>query len=50
MTIPATVVQNVPLNGRDFTQLIATAPGYGDTPWGVTVRSTGRGQPDELAD
>jgi hypothetical protein len=29
MTIPATVVQNVPLNGRDFTQLIATAPGYG---------------------
>jgi len=29
MTIPATVVQNVPLNGRDFTQLISTAPGYG---------------------
>ena len=29
MTIPSTVVQNVPLNGRDFTQLIATAPGYG---------------------
>jgi hypothetical protein len=29
MSIPATVVQNVPLNGRDFTQLIATAPGYG---------------------
>jgi hypothetical protein len=29
MTIPSTVVQNVPLNGRDFTQLIAIAPGYG---------------------
>jgi Carboxypeptidase regulatory-like domain/TonB dependent receptor len=29
MTIPSTVVQNVPLNGRDFTQLISTAPGYG---------------------
>jgi len=29
MSIPSTVVQNVPLNGRDFTQLIATAPGYG---------------------
>src|SRR5579862_9812732 len=29
MSIPATVVQNVPLNGRDFTQLISTAPGYG---------------------
>jgi hypothetical protein len=29
MTIPSTVVQNVPLNGRDFTQLIAVAPGYG---------------------
>ena len=29
MTIPSTVVQNVPLNGRDFTQSIATAPGYG---------------------
>jgi hypothetical protein len=29
MTIPSAVVQNVPLNGRDFTQLIATAPGYG---------------------
>src|SRR5258708_244553 len=29
MTIAADVVQDVPLNGRDFTQLIATAPGYG---------------------
>ena len=29
MTIPSAVVQNVPLNGRDFTQLISTAPGYG---------------------
>jgi hypothetical protein len=29
MTIPSTVVQDVPLNGRDFTQLIAVAPGYG---------------------
>src|SRR5258707_391169 len=29
MTIASDVVQDVPLNGRDFTQLIATAPGYG---------------------
>jgi hypothetical protein len=29
MTIPTDVVQDVPLNGRDFTQLIAVAPGYG---------------------
>ena len=29
MTIPSDVVQDVPLNGRDFTQLIAQAPGYG---------------------
>jgi hypothetical protein len=28
-TIPSSVVQNVPLNGRDFTQLIAVSPGYG---------------------
>lgn len=28
-SIPSAVVQNVPLNGRDFTQLIAIAPGYG---------------------
>src|ERR1700734_909434 len=28
-TISSEIVQNVPLNGRDFTQLIATAPGYG---------------------
>jgi hypothetical protein len=28
-TIPGDVVQNIPLNGRDFTQLIQTAPGYG---------------------
>jgi hypothetical protein len=41
MTIPSTVVQSVPLNGRDFTQLIATAPGYAGTPWVVTVRSMG---------
>src|SRR5882762_2524833 len=29
MTISSDVVQDIPLNGRDFTQLIATAPGYG---------------------
>src|SRR6266567_2475860 len=29
MTIASDVVQDIPLNGRDFTQLIATAPGYG---------------------
>src|SRR5438477_8820343 len=29
MTIAADVVQDIPLNGRDFTQLVATAPGYG---------------------
>lgn len=29
MTIPTNVVQDAPLNGRDFTQLIAVAPGYG---------------------
>jgi hypothetical protein len=29
MTITSDVVQDVPLNGRDFTQLIAVAPGYG---------------------
>src|SRR6266576_2616315 len=29
MTITADVVQDVPLNGRDFTQLVAIAPGYG---------------------
>jgi hypothetical protein len=28
-TIPEPVVQNMPLNARDFTQLIAIAPGYG---------------------
>jgi hypothetical protein len=28
-TLPSDVVQSVPLNGRDFTQLIAVAPGYG---------------------
>jgi Carboxypeptidase regulatory-like domain/TonB dependent receptor-like, beta-barrel len=28
-TITSDVVQNLPLNGRDFTQLIAVAPGYG---------------------
>ncbi len=27
-TIPTTALQNIPLNGRDFTQLIAVAPGY----------------------
>ena len=27
-TISSEIVQDVPLNGRDFTQLIATAPGY----------------------
>src|SRR5437588_8154871 len=29
MTIPDDVVQNIPLNGRDFTQMIAVSPGYG---------------------
>lgn len=29
MTIESDVVQDIPLNGRDFTQLIAVAPGYG---------------------
>jgi len=29
MTIASDVVQDAPLNGRDFTQLIAVAPGYG---------------------
>jgi hypothetical protein len=29
ITITSDVVQDVPLNGRDFTQLIAVAPGYG---------------------
>ncbi len=29
MTIPDDVVQNMPLNGRDFTQLVAVSPGYG---------------------
>jgi hypothetical protein len=29
MTIPSTVVQNLPLNGRDFTQLISVEPGFG---------------------
>jgi hypothetical protein len=28
-SIPEEAVQNTPLNGRDFTQLIAIAPGYG---------------------
>jgi hypothetical protein len=29
MTITSDVVQDIPLNGRDFTQLVAVAPGYG---------------------
>jgi hypothetical protein len=29
MTITSDVVQDIPLNGRDFTQLVAIAPGYG---------------------
>src|SRR5499425_620856 len=29
MTITSDVVQDVPLNGRDFTQWVAVAPGYG---------------------
>jgi hypothetical protein len=29
MTLTSDVVADIPLNGRDFTQLIATAPGYG---------------------
>ena len=28
-TIPSTALQNVPLNGRDFSQLISVSPGYG---------------------
>jgi len=27
-TIPTTALQNIPLNGRDFSQLIAVSPGY----------------------
>jgi hypothetical protein len=33
MTLPDSVVQDVPLNGRDFTQLIAIAPGMAGTRW-----------------
>jgi hypothetical protein len=29
MTITSDVIQDMPLNGRDFTQMIAVAPGYG---------------------
>ena len=29
MSIPDDVVQNIPLNGRDFTQMIGVAPGFG---------------------
>jgi carboxypeptidase family protein len=29
MSIPDDVVQNIPLNGRDFTQMIGIAPGFG---------------------
>src|SRR5437764_3252734 len=29
VTIPSVALQDVPLNGRDFSQLIAVAPGYG---------------------
>ncbi|HYL86065.1 MAG TPA: TonB-dependent receptor [Candidatus Angelobacter sp.] len=29
MTIPDDVVQNIPLNGRDFTQMIGVSPGFG---------------------
>jgi len=29
MTITSDIVQDMPLNGRDFTQLIAVSPGYG---------------------
>jgi Carboxypeptidase regulatory-like domain len=29
MTISSDVVQDIPLNGRDFTQLVAISPGYG---------------------
>src|SRR5437879_2010536 len=29
MTLPSDVVQNVPLNGRDYTQLISIEPGFG---------------------
>src|SRR5580692_3743217 len=36
-TITSDVVQNLPLNGRDFTQMIAVAPGYG----GYTVGGFG---------
>jgi Carboxypeptidase regulatory-like domain len=28
MSLPPDVVQNIPLNGRDFTQMVALAPGY----------------------
>src|SRR3989440_10047461 len=29
MTLPSDVVQDVPLNGRDFTQMISVSPGFG---------------------
>src|SRR5438046_10632490 len=29
MTIPSAIIQDAPLNGRDYTQLIAVSPGYG---------------------
>src|SRR5712664_2752147 len=29
MTITSDVVQDIPLNARDFTQLVAVSPGYG---------------------
>src|SRR5207237_7863215 len=29
VTIPSVALQDVPLNGRDFSQLIAVSPGYG---------------------
>ncbi len=50
-TIPTTALQDIPLNGRDFTQLIAVKPGYGGYSVGGfgSLNGTPR-QSDELAD
>jgi hypothetical protein len=49
-TIPSAAVQDLPLNGRDFTQLIAAAPGYGGYSVGGFGSLNGTRQSDELAD
>lgn len=50
-TISAAALQDVPLNGRDYTQLVAVAPGYGGYSVGGFGSLNGtRPQSDELAD